>query len=117
MRRRYIYVYDENNNKIEYIKQDSKGNLLGRTTRIYDEKNNLAEICEYNAENKLKEKKVYSFDGETKKINEFKYNSNEIVVETSRIEISYDDNKNWIEKTKYKNDELTRYFSRTIEYY
>jgi len=110
-----VYIYDEVNNLTTVNEYNSEGIEFKKTSRSYNEKGNLTEICIY-VRNKLINKRTYNYEGEKKIINEYSYNSEGILRECSREELNYDDNKNWIEKAEYRNDEPVQFTSRVIEY-
>ena len=47
---KYTYEYDEEGNKVEYIRYDSDGILTSKNNFRYDEKGNLAEVICYDSD-------------------------------------------------------------------
>jgi len=137
--------YDSSGNLIENIHYKSDGRLSRHVVNKYDIRNNKIERLEYDSIGKTSGREQYKYDNNGKNIEEKKfylngevfslrkrrYDENSNMIESISIpptdrnrekhrkvwEYQYDENKNWIKRVQYINDEPFETRERKIEYY
>jgi len=97
-----IYLYDDNDNKIQSTTYDINGNITRMYKSKYDENNNKIEWAVYNADGTLDYKYIYTYDENNNKIEEIEYDENENEVE--RITSITIERENYYSYTDYKED-------------
>lgn len=139
--RHEFYMYDDNGNKYQDSIISSEGNYTKIITK-YNPIGNPVEYLVYNTDKGIPQRAIikYSGSGDVGEVNSYnldsleaqiiyKYNDNKSIIQEGRYlsngiidyeftyKYTYDDKKNWINKTELKNNVVKKFTEREIKYY
>ena len=137
-----LNVYDNKGNKIEMLRTNLKRNTVWKNTYVYNGHKEKIEQFRYKPDGSLKDRRTYKYNKKGNEIEQNLYKSdgsiikfvseydkmNNLIVQNwfdeqgeqfdqTSFEYVYDENGNWITKSRSSNGVLSMIWERKIEYY
>lgn len=118
---KYFYKYNDNNKAIELKIYNLKNNVISNFyLKVFTKCDITGKIIEkniYNSDESLKEKYTYKYDDKDNTIEINTFDSGNILKLKNNVNIIYDNEGNWINKTFLKNDIVQEIIEREYTYY
>ncbi len=111
------YGYDRYGNETMSSRYATSGKMEYKSTSRFDKKGNKKEYIVYTDEKSISYREIYEYDQKGNVKQEKKYNSNGDLTYTISYKYEFDSKGNWIQRTRYYNNDINGITQRSYEYF